>query len=143
MRLGRTLSGIATVMCLSFASCTLPARAVIRNASGGAIMLWPLGVRPLPLRSGETTGPIIYSGYERQEALFERRGCLYTYSVPDYAALPKGLKGYSARVIVVIHADMTLHFHQRSKTGVEGPEIIAAGFPLRPTTFCGSNGGTD
>jgi hypothetical protein len=40
----------------------------------------------------------------------------------------------------VIREDMTLHVHQRSKEGVEGPEIAAAGFPLRPTTFCGRGG---
>jgi hypothetical protein len=35
---------------------------------------------------------------------------------------------------------MTLHVHPRSKKGVEGPEILVAGFPLKPTTFCGRRG---
>ena len=134
----RRASGwLSMIMGLGLASCSVAPQAVIRNASGADILLWPLGARPLPLRSGETTSPIIYSAHERQQALIERGGCLYTYPAPDYFQLPKSLQRYASRVVVVIHEDMRLSAHQRSEDGVEGSEIVAAGFPLTPTAFCG------
>jgi len=138
MRMKR--GGVAMILCLALASCTIAGRAVIRNATGADIVLWPLGERPLPLRDGETTQPIVYSGYQRQQALIERGGCLYTYPAPDYFALPKRLRSYASKVVVAIHPDMTLHVHERSNEGVEGPEIVAGGFPLTPVTFCGERG---
>ena len=129
------LGGVALL--LGLASCSVAPRAVIRNATGADLLLWPLAERPSPLRAGETTAPIVYSGYRRQEALIERGGCLYTYPAPDYFALPKRLRRYASAVAVVIHEDMILHVHERTSDGAEGPEILAGGFPLRPTTFCG------
>lgn len=140
MRLRRAFGWMPLILCLSLASCTMAPRAVVRNATAADIVLWPLGARPLPLRSGETTPPIIYTGYERQEALIERGGCLYTYPAPDYFALPKSLKSYASAVAVVIREDMTMSVRKRSKDGAEGPEIVAAGFPLKPATFCGRGG---
>lgn len=139
MHIERALAGLA-IMCLCLASCSIAGQAVIRNASGSDILLWPLAERPVPLKPGEATDPIIYTAHERQEAMIERGNCLYTYPAPDYFQLPKGTKGYASRVVVVIGEDMSLHAHQRSKKGVEGPEILAAGFPLRPVTFCGRRG---
>lgn len=115
----------------------LGARAVIRNASGAGLLPWPLGAQPLPLKAGETRRPIAHTARERQQALIERGGCLHTYPAPDYFALPEGTRGYAPRVAVVIREDMSLHLHRRSKKGEEGPEILAAGFPLKPATFCG------
>jgi hypothetical protein len=69
--------------------------------------------------------------------LIERGGCLYTYPAPDCFALPKRLQRYASPVVVVIGEDMSLHVYERSREGVEGPEIVAAGFPLRPSVFCG------
>jgi hypothetical protein len=142
MRIGRALGGSAAILAfgLGLASCSYAARAVIRNASGAQVLLWPLSERPVPLKAGEAGTPFVYSGYKRQEALIERGGCLHTYSAPDYSALPKRLKDFNASVVVVINPDMTLSVRERSKKGVEGPEIAAPGFPLRPTTFCGRRG---
>lgn len=140
MRVKRALGWMSIIMCLGLASCSSAPQAVIKNATGADILLWPLAERPVPLKSGETTSPIIYSAHERQQALIERGNCLYTYPAPDYFQPPKGVAGYASRVVVVIHEDMTLHAHERSKKGVEGPEILAAGFPLKPTTFCGRRG---
>jgi hypothetical protein len=133
----------AALLCLALASCSYAPRAAIRNSSGSDLVLWPLGERPLTLKAGETSKPFVYSGYGRQQALIERGGCLYTYPAPDYFSLPKRLKSYNASVVVVIDAEMRLHVHERSKKGLEGPEIAAAGFPLKPTAFCGrrSEGG--
>lgn len=125
------------LLCLALSSCTVAPQAVLRNASGMDIALWPLSERPLTVRAGETTGPILYTAYERQQALIERGGCLYTYPAPEYFELPKRLRGYASRVVVVIHEDMTLSAHERSKEGAEGPEVVAAGFPLKPTAYCG------
>lgn len=136
---GRELRWLAMIACLGLASCSVAPAGVIRNATGGEIFIWPLGER-LPLKAGETSKPLHYRGNERQEALIERGGCLYTYPAPDYFALPKQLKRYSAAVAVEIREDMTLHAYPRSRKGVEGPEIVAAGFPLTPTTFCGRRG---
>ena len=136
----RALRWMPVIACLGLTSCTIAGQAVVRNATGAEIALWPLSARPFPLKPGEATEPIVYSAYQRQEALLERGNCLYTYPAPVYAELPKGTKGYAARIVVVIHEDMTLHAHQRSKKGVEGPEILAAGFPLKPATFCGRRG---
>jgi hypothetical protein len=138
MRIGLALGGFAAI--LGLASCTIAGRAVIRNASGADLLLWPLAEQPTPLKAGETTPPIVYSGHQRQEALLERGGCLYTYPAPDYFALPKGAKGYSSKIAVVINPDMTLSAFPRSKKGVEGPEIRVAGFPLKPVTYCGKRG---
>lgn len=140
MRIGRGLGGLAMIACLGLASCSPARRAVIRNATGAEIVLWPLSERPLPLSAGEATQPIVYSGYQRQQALIERGGCLYTYPAPDYFALPKRLRSYASKVVVAIHPDMTLHVHERSNEGVEGPEIVAGGFPLTPVRFCGRRG---
>ncbi len=140
MRIGRTSAGISVIMGLSLASCSYLPQAAIRNASGADILLWPLSARPQPLKAGETTEPIFYRTHERQQALIERGNCLYTYPAPDYFQLPKRTREYAARVVAVIHEDMSLHVHERSKDGVEGPEILVAGFPLKPTTFCGRRG---
>lgn len=75
-----------------------------------------------------------------RQALIERGGCLYTYPAPDYFALPKRLRSYASKVVAVIHPDMILHVHERSSGGVEGPEIVAGGFPITPVTFCGRRG---
>jgi hypothetical protein len=136
----RALGWTLILMCVGLTSCSISGQAVIRNATGTDILLWPLGARPVPLKAGESTEPIIYTAHERQQALIQRGDCLYTYPAPDYSALPKGTRGYASRVVVVIHEDMTLHANLRSKKGVEGPEILVAGFPLKPTTFCGRRG---
>jgi hypothetical protein len=133
----RALSGLAISLVLL--SCSPARKTVIRNATGADISLWPLGARPQPLKSGETTDPIVYWAHERHEALIERGNCLYTYPSPEYSQLPKTIRNYKA-ISVVIHEDMRLSVHPRSKDGVEGPEIVAAGFPLRPETFCGRRG---
>lgn len=140
MRIGRALGWAPIVMVLSLASCSPARQAVIRNATGSDLVLWPLGAWPTPLGPGETTGPLLYRGHERQEALIERGGCLYTYPAPDYSALPKSFRKNPSRVTVVIHEDMRLSIHQRSRDGAEGSEILVAGFPLQPTTFCGRRG---
>ena len=140
MRPRQAWGWMAMVLCLALASCSYAPRAAIRNASGTDLVLWPLGVRPATLKAGETSSLFVYSGHERQQALLERGGCLYTYPAPDYFQLPKRLKSYNASVVVVIDQDMALHVHERSKKGAEGPEIAAAGFPLKPTTFCGRRG---
>jgi hypothetical protein len=127
-------------MVLGLASCTIAPQAVIRNATGSDLMLWPLSERPVALKAGESTDEIVYTARNRQQAMIERGNCLYTYPAPEYFEMPKGTKGYAARIAVVIHEDMSLHAHHRSKKGVEGPEILVAGFPLRPTTFCGRRG---
>lgn len=41
---------------------------------------------------------------------------------------------------VAIGEDMPLSLCERAKDGREGPEIAAAGFPLRPEIFCGRGG---
>jgi hypothetical protein len=133
----RALRGLAVMLCLALSSCTIAGQAVIRNATAGDLLLWPLGEIPLTLKSGEATRPIVYSACKRQQAMIQRGNCLYTYPAPDYFELPKEVKAYASRVVVVIDEDMTLHVHQRSKAGVEGPEILVAGFPLKPMTFCG------
>jgi|GEM_PF-6925490 len=140
MRIGRAAGWMAAIMCLGLASCSMPPRTVVRNATGAEILLWPLAERPVPLRPGETSGPIRYSAHVRQQALIERGNCLYTYPESDYLKLPKNLRRSLPRIVVVIREDMALSVHQRSKTGVEGPEIVATGFPLKPTTFCGRRG---
>ena len=137
MRIRWALGWMSIVACLALASCSRAPQAVIRNASGADLLLWPLAARPVALRSGETTEPILYATHERQQALIERGNCLYTYPAPDYFNLPKHLRGYAPRVTVVIREDMSLSIHERSREGVEGAEIVAGGFPLRPTTYCG------
>jgi hypothetical protein len=129
------------IACLGLASCVPAARSVIRNATGGDVLLWPLSGRPSPLKSGETSKPFVYSAQRDREAFVERNGCFYSYPIPDYHALPKSLKGFSPNVAVVIHEDMTLHVHKMGKGLVEGPEIVAAGLPLKPEAFCGRRGG--
>ena len=140
MRMKLVSGGLAMILCLGLASCSPARRAVIRNATGADILLWPLAERPQTLKAGETTEPIVYPSYQRQQALIERGGCLYTYPAPDYFALPKRLRSYASKVVVAIHPDMTLHVHERSNEGVEGPEIVAGGFPITPVRFCGRRG---
>ncbi len=140
MRIRRALGSMAMIPFVALASCSIAPQAVIRNATLSDILLWPLGAQPLPLKSGETTSPILYSAHQRQQALIERGNCLYTYPAPDYSQMPEAARGYASRVVVVVHDDMTLHAHERSKDGVEGAEIVTAGFPLKPTTFCGRRG---
>jgi hypothetical protein len=140
MRFKPAAVGLGAISCLALASCSIAGRAVVRNATGADLILSPLSESPVQLRPGETSQPIIYSAYKRQEAMIQRGHCLYTYPAPDYFTLPKELRGYASRVVVVIGEDMTLHVHQRSKEGVEGAEIIAAGFPLKPKAFCGGPG---
>lgn len=141
MRVRRAFGLMSAILCLGLASCTIAGQAVIRNASGGDLVLWPLSERPVALKAGEATDPIVYTANHQQQALIERGNCLYTYPAPDYFQLPKDLQGYASRVFLVIQEDMSLHAYQRSKKGVEGPEILVAGFPLKPTTFCGRRGG--
>lgn len=74
MGMSRALSSIAVPICLGLASCTYAPRPVVRNATGADIVLWPLGERPVPLKAGAATGPIVYSAYQRQQALIERGG---------------------------------------------------------------------
>lgn len=140
MGVRRPAAAAAAILWLGLASCSPAARAVIRNASGADILLWPLGDRPVPLKAGETTPPIVHQAYRRQQAMIERGGCLYTYPAPDHSALPKVARRLSSAVAVVIREDMTMSIHPRSRKGAEGPEIVAAGFPLRPETFCGRRG---
>ena len=128
------------LLCLALASCTPIRHAMIRNAASADLLLWPLGAMPTMLKAGESTDPIVFYAHERHEALIKRGNCLYTYPGPDYSALPKAIRNYKP-ITVVIHDDMRLSLHRRSKEGVEGPEILVAGFPIRPTTFCGSPGG--
>jgi hypothetical protein len=128
--------GLPIALCLALASCSPARQAVIRNATAGDIVLWPLGEMPTVLKSGETSEPVVHSAHRRHEALIKRGNCLYTYPAPEYSALPKAIKNYKP-ITVVIHEDMRLSLHRR-KDGVEGPEILVAGFPLRPTTFCGA-----
>ncbi|HEY0112881.1 MAG TPA: hypothetical protein VGB59_06975 [Allosphingosinicella sp.] len=135
------MSWVPLALSFGLASCSYAPRAAIRNATGADLLLWPLSERPLTLKAGENSHPIHYTAHERQQALIQRGDCLYTYPAPDYFQLPKGAKGFRANVVAVIHEDMILHVHQRSKKGVEGPEILVAGFPLKPSTFCGRRGG--
>lgn len=140
MRTGRRLTALAAIPCLGLASCTIAPRAVVRNASGADLLLWPLAERPVPLESGETSRPVLYTAHERQQALIARGDCLYTYPAPDYFQLPKAAREYASRIVVVIREDMSLHAHRRAKDGAEGAEILVAGFPLKPETFCGRRG---
>jgi hypothetical protein len=134
------LSWMPVLLCLALASCSPIRHAILRNASGVDLLLWPLGARPTILKAGESTEPTLFYAHERHEALIKRGNCLYTYPAPDYFALPKAITNYKP-ITAVIHPDMRLSVHRRSKEGVEGPEILVAGFPIRPTTFCGSEGG--
>ena len=103
------------------------------------LLLWPLGERPVTLKPGASTEPLVLYAHERHEAMVQRGDCLYTYPAPDYFALPEAIKSYKP-VTFVIHEDMRLSLHRRSNDGVEGPAIEVAGFPLTPTTFCGRPG---
>ncbi len=141
MHITRGPGWTAAFLCLGFASCSPARQVIIRNASGADILLWPLAARAEPLKSGESTDPIAYRAHERQEALIERGNCLYTYPAPDYATLPKSIRGYKP-FTVVVHEDMRLSVHERGKDGVEGPELLVAGFPLKPITYCGRRGGS-
>jgi hypothetical protein len=127
------------LLCLALASCTLARQAIVRNASGSDLLLWPLGERPVPLKAGTSTEPIVLYAHERHEAMVQRGDCLFTYPAPDYFALPKAVRDYKP-VTFVIGADMRLSLHLRSKDGVDGPAIETAGFPLTPTSFCGRAG---
>ena len=131
---------LAVLFLLPLLSCTIAGRAVIRNATGAELLLSPLGEFPTALKPGEATKPIVYTAYERQQAMIQRGTCLYTYPAPNYFDLPKEAKAYASRVVVVIEDDMTLHLHLRTKDGAEGPQILVAGFPLKPLTFCGGSG---
>ena len=137
MQMSRASKWSSIALCVALGSCSIAPQAIVRNATSSDILVWPLGERPETLRSGEMTKPILYSAHQRQQAFIKRGDCLYTYPAPDYFQLPKYAKNYASRVVVVIHEDMTLHAHERSKEGSEGPEILVAGFPLAPTRFCG------
>ena len=139
MRHHRLLSWTPVLLFVALASCSPIRHAIIRNAASADLLLWPLGAMPMTLKAGDSTDPIVFYAHERHEALIKRGNCLYTYPGPDYSALPKAIRNYKP-ITVVIHDDMRLSLHRRSKEGVEGPEILVAGFPLRPTTFCGSAG---
>ena len=139
MNLRTMLAGLSAVLCLGLASCTLARHAIVRNASGADLLLWPLGERPVTLKAGASTEPLVLYAHERHEAMVQRGDCLYTYPAPDYFALPGAIRSYKP-VTFVIHDDMRLSLHRRSKDGVEGPAIEVAGFPLRPKTFCGRPG---
>jgi hypothetical protein len=78
-----------------------------------------------------------YSGSKSYQAMVGRGKCIYTYPAPDYFELPKRLRKDNIRVAVVINEDMTISLRQLSKNGAEGLEIVAPGFPLKPTKFCG------
>lgn len=140
MHAPRLVPAVAIATSLFIAGCSYAPRAVLRNDSGGDIALWPLSGVPMPVKAGETTRPIGFQAYEQHQAMIERDGCLYTYPAPTYSALPKRLKAYAAAVVVVIRPDMKLAVHARSKDGAEGEEIIAGGFPITPTRFCGRHG---
>ena len=126
----------AIISCLSLASCSLARHAIVRNATGADLLLWPLGARPVTLKAGDSTEPLVLYAHDRHEAFIQRGDCLFTYPAPDYSALPDGIKNYKP-ITLVIRPDMRLALHRRSKEGVEGPEITVAGFPLAPSTFCG------
>jgi hypothetical protein len=138
--MGSKLTFLSLILCLGQTSCSPARQGMIRNESGADVVLWPLSGRPSPLTSGASSGPIPYYAHEPQVALIERGNCLYTYPRPDYSALPKGLRNYKP-FTAVIRPDMSLAIHLRQKNGIEGPEIVAGGFPLKPTTFCGRRGG--
>ena len=140
MKLRAVVASLAAVLCLTLGSCTLAGHAIVRNASGANLTLWPLGERPVTLESGASTEPLRLYAHERHEAMVQRGDCLYTYPAPDYFALPEAIKSYKP-VTFVIHPDMRLSLHRRSKQGVEGPALEVAGFPLTPIRFCGRLGG--
>ncbi|HEY0150339.1 MAG TPA: hypothetical protein VGB70_15225 [Allosphingosinicella sp.] len=127
------------VICLGLAACTSNPKGAIQNATGGDILLWPLSEQPLRLRPGEITKPLIFRD-RGLEAFVERGNCLYTYRSPNYPDLPEKLRKYNPKVVAVIREDMALHVHDRIKKRVQGPEIVAPGYPLRPTAFCGQHG---
>ena len=131
MRMRRALTSMSITMCLSLASCSIAPQAVIRNATSADILLWPLGALPAPLRSGETTKPIIYSAHERLQALIKRENCLYAYPAPDYFQLPKHAKGYASRVVVVIYEDMTFARSRALQEGRGGPRDPSRRLPTR------------
>ena len=139
MQLRAVLASLSAVLCLGVASCTPIRHAIVRNAAGAELLLWPLGERPVTLKSGASTEPLVLYAHERHEAMVQRGDCLYTYPAPDYFALPGAIRSYKP-VTLVIHEDMRLSLHRRSKEGVEGPAIEVAGFPLTPTSFCGRPG---
>jgi hypothetical protein len=134
--------GLARVMpialCLGLGSCSLARQAIVRNATGADLLLWPLSERPLMLKAAESTEPIVLYAHDRHEALVQRGNCLYTYPAPEYSTLPNHVRNFKP-ITLVIRGDMRLALYRRSKEGVEGPEITVAGFPLAPSTFCGSN----
>ena len=140
MSIGRALACGAILVSLALTSCSYSGRTVIRNATGAEIFLWPLSTHPKPLKPGEEIGPMVFSGYQDHQAMIERGGCLYTYHTPNYFELPKKLKSHNAQAFVIINEDMSISFRERSKKGVEGPEIVGAGLPLKPTTYCGRRG---
>ena len=140
MRFRMSLARVVPIaLCLGLASCSLARHAIIRNAAGADLVLWPLGARPLTLKAGESTEPMVLYAHDRHEALVQRGNCLYTYPAPEYSALPDAIKNYKP-ITLVIREDMRLALQRRSKDGVEGSEITVAGFPLAPSTFCGRPG---
>ena len=140
MRCSTSLATVlALTLCLSLGSCSLARHAIVRNAAGEDLLLWPLGAQPVILKAGESTEPIVLYAHDRHEALIQRGDCLYTYPAPEYSALPDAIKNYKP-ITLVIRSDMRLALHRRSKEGVEGPEITVAGFALTPSTFCRRSG---
>jgi hypothetical protein len=131
---------IAT-LCFSLAACVpLRGRAVLKNSTGVDLVLSPLSEYPRALKAGVSEGYHHFPGRNPLQAFIERGGCLYTYPAPDYAGLPSSVKKSRPRVIVEVRADMRLHLYPLSKEGVQGPEIVAGGFPLKPSSFCGRRG---
>ena len=140
MKLRAVVASVAAaVLCLGLGSCSLARHAIVRNASSADLTLWPLGERPVTLKAGASTEPLVLYAHERHEAMVQRGDCLYTYPAPDYFALPNAIRSYKP-ITFVIHDDMRLSLHRRSKQGVEGPALDVAGFPLSPTRFCGRPG---
>ena len=134
-----TVRLMTIILSLGAASCSLAPQALIRNASGADLVLWPLSERPTPLKSGATSAPLVLVAHEEKVAMIERGNCLYTYPAPRYFELPKALREHK-KYTAVIQPDMSLAIHLRNKDDVEGQEIVVAGFPLKPTTFCGRRG---
>ncbi len=53
MRRRRMLRWMPVLLCLTLASCSPIRHAMIRNAAGADLLLWPLGAMPITLKAGE------------------------------------------------------------------------------------------
>lgn len=137
MRYRLAAGSIAISLCLGLAGCSRMGDDVLtRNASGADLLVRPLSAMVSVLKAGESRDKLWIAPLNRQEALLKRGDCLYTYPAPDVSQLPKTVRAARLKT-VVIHEDMRMSLHVRSEDGTDGPEVLVAGFPLRPTTFCG------